>query len=314
MDYVLSSRDEIKKYTSQVYSKGYVKGLSTGMKELDYHYTFRKGELDVIMGIANIGKTTTMFYLMMTASIKYGWKWACYCPENEPVGDMITDIAEMYAGRTADKDNPSRMTLTTFNNAIDWVLDHFTVVTFNSSPTAGEVLDAFEDLALSGDYDGFLLDPLNDLKLDSKFQSKYDYYYSSLSDIRRFKQRFNVKFIVTTHAGTVAARRRDDDNKIPAPSMYDVEFGGMFANRTDNFIVIHRHAGDAYCWDITEIHVRKIKFQKLVGLPTQEDMPVKLKFDPSICRFKAFDSYSKLYVDPLVEEQSEIPRMEELEF
>tara|TARA_R110002096_G_scaffold111202_1_gene242808 strand:- start:539 stop:1477 length:939 start_codon:yes stop_codon:yes gene_type:complete len=296
--YRISNRDDIKRYAGNIFRNGLPKGVSTGIPNLDPHYKYRKGELDVIMGLANIGKTTTMFYLMLTASMRYGWKWLCYCPENEPVGDMISDIAEMFVGKSADKDRSDRMSNLEFSNAIDWVLSHFTIITFEEQPSATQVLEAFEDQMEVVKYDGCLIDPLNDLRVESGF-SKYDYYYNMLSSIRRFKQKHNVKFILTTHAGTAAARKKDDKGRIPAPSMYDVEFGGMFANRTDNFIVIHRHLNSEQ-WDITEIHVRKIKFQKLVGLPTQDDRPVYLKFSPKNCRFAYLnEDRGGHFIDPM---------------
>ncbi len=300
MRYKVSSKDEIVKYTRDIYKNGYAKGFTTGIPTLDPHYNLRKGELDIIMGLANIGKTTTMFYLMMTASMRYDWRWVCYCPENEPIGDMITDIAEMFIGQTADRDRSDRMSASVFNKAIDWVLDHFTIVTFDVSPTATDVLNAFEEVMSQDHYDGCLLDPVNDLKVENGM-SKYDYYYSMLSDVRRFKQKHNVKFIMTTHAGTGAARNKNEDGSVPAPSMYDVEYGGMFANRTDNFIVVHRHTGDPDKWDITELHIRKVKFQKLVGIPTQNDRPVYLKFVPKICRFAYMNmTNGGKWVDPLL--------------
>jgi len=128
--YKISNRDDIKRYAGNVFRNGLPKGVSTGIPTLDPHYRYRKGELDVIMGLANIGKTTTMFYLMLNASMRYGWKWLCYCPENEPVGDMISDIAEMFVGKSADKDRKDRMSSTEFSTAIDWVLQHFTIITF----------------------------------------------------------------------------------------------------------------------------------------------------------------------------------------
>tara|TARA_X000001382_G_scaffold101953_1_gene76654 strand:- start:9927 stop:10604 length:678 start_codon:yes stop_codon:yes gene_type:complete len=213
---------------------------------------------------------------------------------------MISDIAEMFVGKSADKDRSDRMSASEFSNAIDWVLEHFTIITFTEQPSATQVLDAFEEQMEVVKYDGCLIDPLNDLRVENGF-SKYDYYYNMLSNIRRFKQKHNVKFILTTHAGTTAARRKDDSNRVPAPSMYDVEFGGMFANRTDNFIVIHRHLNSEQ-WDTTELHVRKIKFQKLVGLPTQEDRPVFLKYSPKSCRFTYLkNSNGGFFEDPLSE-------------
>ena len=77
--------------------------------------------------------------------MRYGWKWLCYCPENEPVGDMITDIAEMFVGKSSDKDRNDRMKAYEFSTAIDWVLDHFTILSFEEQPSATDVLKAFEE-------------------------------------------------------------------------------------------------------------------------------------------------------------------------
>jgi len=311
--YKISNKEDIKRYAGNVFRNGLPKGVSTGIPSLDPHYKYRKGELDVIMGLANIGKTTTMFYLMLNASMRYGWKWLCYCPENEPVGDMISDIAEMFVGKSADKERNDRMSATEFSNAIDWVLDHFTIISFKEQPSATQVLEAFEEQMEVIKYDGCLIDPLNDLRVENGF-SKYDYYYNMLSSIRRFKQKHNVKFILTTHAGTAAARKKDDAGRVPAPSMYDVEFGGMFANRTDNFIVIHRHLNSEQ-WDVTELHVRKIKFQKLVGLPTQEDNPVYLRFSPKSCRFTYLNRVAGgNFVDPLTSVKVQCKQEDELSF
>jgi hypothetical protein len=64
-------------------------------------------------------------------------------------------------------------------------------------------------------------------------------------------------------------------------------------------MVIHRHLNSDN-WDVTEIHMRKVKFQKLVGLPTQEDKPVLLKFSPKSCRFTYLNpNQGGYFVDPL---------------
>ena len=91
--YRVTSKQEVTDYCKNIYSNGYTKGLTTGIKPLDPHYTFRKGELTIMTGFANIGKTTTQLFLMIMASKLYDWKWLMYCPENEPIGDLMIDIA-----------------------------------------------------------------------------------------------------------------------------------------------------------------------------------------------------------------------------
>jgi len=294
--YRMTSREEVVSYCKDIYSKGYTKGKDTGIEPLKPHYTFRKGELTIMTGFANIGKTTTQLFLMIMASKLYGYRWLMYCPENEPVGDLMIDIAEMYCGKTADKDFSDRMNQDDYLMAIDWAYKHFTVLTFDETPTVEDVLQSFSDMMQVEHYDGVSLDPLNDLKAAEK-QSKYEYYYDALSNIRRFIKKYNIMFYLVVHPGTAANRRRNEDGTRPAPNMSDVEFGSMFGNRADNFLVFHRNP-QSDKWNVTEIHVQKIKFQKLVGVPTPEIDPINLFYSYKKRRFEYLNENGSL-VDPL---------------
>jgi len=294
--YRITSNQEVTDYCKKIYTKGYTKGLTTGIKPLDPHYTFRKGELTIMTGFANIGKTTSQLFLMIMAAKLYNWKWLMYCPENEPVGDLMIDIAEMYCGNTADKDFSSRVNQDEYLRAIQWAYDHFTVLTFDETPTVNEVLDAFEDYMQVAEIDGCSIDPLNDLRSADK-QSKYDYYYDALSDIRRFIKRNKLAFYLVVHPGTAANRRRNEDGTRPAPNMSDVEYGAMFGNRADNFIVFHRNP-QSDKWNVTEIHLQKVKFQKLVGVPTPETTPICLFYSYQKRRFQYLNENGSL-VDPI---------------
>ena len=233
---------------------------------------------------------------MIMASKLYGYRWLMYCPENEPVGDLMIDIAEMYCGKTADKDFSDRMNQDDYLMAIDWAYKHFTVLTFDETPTVEDVLQSFSDMMQVEHYDGVSLDPLNDLKAAQK-QSKYEYYYDALSNIRRFIKKHDIMFYLVVHPGTAANRRRNEDGTRPAPNMSDVEFGAMFGNRADNFLVFHRNP-QSDKWNVTEIHVQKIKFQKLVGVPTPEIDPINLFYSYKKRRFEYLNENGSL-VDPL---------------
>ena len=45
--YKISNKDEIKRYAGNIFRNGLPKGVSTGIPNLDPHYKYRKGELDV---------------------------------------------------------------------------------------------------------------------------------------------------------------------------------------------------------------------------------------------------------------------------
>jgi len=300
----VESELDVISYCLDKYKNGYTKGLSTGITPLDRHYTFRKGELTIMTGFANIGKTTTQLFLMIMSSKLYGWKWLMYCPENEPVGDLMIDIAEMYCGKTADKDFTDRIDDFQFLQAISWAYKHFIVLTFSETPTVEILLDACEIYIKNNKIDGVSLDPLNDLRATSN-RNKYDYYYDALSNIRRFVKRHNIVFYLVVHPGTAANRLRDDQGNRVAPDMSSVEFGSMFGNRADNFIVFHRNPQSEQ-WNQTEIHIQKVKFQKLVGVPTPEATPICLFYSYKMRRFRYLNENGTL-IDPIQETIKKTP-------
>ena len=70
-----------------------------------------------------------------------------------------------------------------------------------------------------------------------------------------------------------------------APNKADTEGGGKFSNRADDFITIHRHTQHPSDFNITEIHVRKIKETETGGRPTLKDDPIKFKMERGIYGF-----------------------------
>ena len=64
----------------------------------------------------------------------------------------------------------------------------------------------------------------------------------------------------------------------PIPPMAsDVEGGGKFVNRADDFMVIHRYIQHPKDWMFTHLHIRKIKDVDTGGRPTSIDDPIQFK-------------------------------------
>ena len=69
------------------------------------------------------------------------------------------------------------------------------------------------------------------------------------------------------------------------PMASDVEGGGKFVNRSDEFFVIHRYTQHPQHWIYTDIHVRKIKELESGGRPTPLEDPVRLESTKGNCGF-----------------------------
>jgi hypothetical protein len=79
---------------------------------------------------------------------------------------------------------------------------------------------------------------------------------------------------------------------IPAPGKSDTEGGNKFANKADEFITIHRLVGNIEAYNITELHIRKVKETETGGQVTPFENPVKLRSRKGVVGFEDMDGYS----------------------
>ena len=92
---IVNFNKEIEKL-QQIRSGKLKEGLRLGIPELDEHFRFKYTNFNVILGHANVGKTTTILYMMLLYSLKHNVKWLVYSSENEPYtineGDRLFQI------------------------------------------------------------------------------------------------------------------------------------------------------------------------------------------------------------------------------
>ena len=111
--------------------------------------------------------------------------------------------------------------------------------------------------------------------------SGHDYDYEATTEMRLFCKDNNVSIWLNTHANTQALRVKHQlgheyaGHPIP-PLASDVEGGGKFVNRADDFIVIHRYTQHPSDWTQSHIHVRKVKETDTGGRPTPMNNPIRM--------------------------------------
>ena len=71
------------------------------------------------------------------------------------------------------------------------------------------------------------------------------------------------------------------------PMASDVEGGGKFVNRSDEFFVIHRFDFSIVTdWVYTDIHIRKVKELESGGRPTPLEEPIRMRSKKGNCGFE----------------------------
>jgi len=260
--------------------KGNIKeGLNLGIPAIDEYIRFKPSNFNVILGHANVGKTNMTLYLMLLYSIKHNVKWLVFSSENEPY-TLIKKLVEFL-----EVDIINRVPEFYLEERLNWINEHFKFIDNNSLYTYKDLLELGKMVKGAWDYQGFLIDPYNSLIKDKevfKGVGGHEYDYQATSEMRVFCKTQNVTIWLNTHAATEALRKRHTgqhtyaDHPIP-PMASDVEGGGKFVNRADDFWVIHRYIQHPSDWMYSMIHVRKCKDIDTGGRPTPLEEPIYLR-------------------------------------
>lgn len=254
-------------------------GLKLGNKNIDEYIRFKRSNFNVILGHANVGKTTVILYLMLLYTLKHDIRWLIYSSENEAYS-IIRKLIEFIACQPIKKINQVKL-----SKIADYVNKFFKLVNTDKLYTYKDLLDLAGNIKQAWDYHGFLIDPYNSLIKDKnilKGINSHEYDYQATSEMRLFCKENEVSIWLNTHAQTDALRKKHGKGEYyeghPIPPMAsDVEGGGKFVNRADDFFVIHRYIQHPTDWMYSMIHTRKIKDTDTGARPTPLENPIKLK-------------------------------------
>lgn len=257
--------EDVKYSALDLYDNGRenIKGIGC---ELDEYFKMKPGEITLLTGIGNYGKSSFLMWYLIVRAVKYGEKFAIFSPENNPAHEFYIDLVETYLGNNCDKSNPSRPTRMAFEQAYDWISKHFFYVYPKElAPTPEYIKERFLELIIKEKVSGCVIDPFNQLTNDyNSAGGRSDKYLETfLSDCARFAQINNTIFILVAHP---KAMRKDSDGNYPCPDVFDIADGAMWNNKMDNILVYHRpnHQKDAQS-PTCELHSKKIRKQKTIG-------------------------------------------------
>ena len=287
----LAKQDDIDNYLHAWRTGTFKKGLTTGIDTLDKYFLFKEGNFNVFNGFDNVGKSTTLWYLILMSMLKHNWRWVIYSGENAN-GSVMKRMIEFY---WSEKINV--LTNEQFSEAKNFISKHLIIINNNQLYNFKDILHICQTLKEEKGLNGCLIDPYNALKIDLSDSSKlstHEYHYEAASEMQMFAKKHNICVYLNCHVVTSALRLKT------APMKADTEGGGKFANKADDFITIHRETQDPAKWMQTELHVRKIKEMETGGGYTPLEMPYLLIMNPNSCGFR-----DSMGVDPVKKWHSE---------
>ncbi len=225
--------DDIFQSMLQNFQNGIVLAPSTRFGEMDSYFRWKKGDINLVTGYGNHGKTFFALQLKLTKSIYDGWKWAVFSPESFPANDFYDDMVEMYVGKWL-KD----MTKDEYVDACVFIDKHFFYVYPEDSHDIHSINEKFRHLVLKKGVDGVMIDPFNQLDhLQRPYQREDQYLSEILKDIKRFALLNNVCYTIVAHPKNPTYLQ---DKSLPIVDMYDIAGGAMWGNKADNILSYYR--------------------------------------------------------------------------
>ncbi|OMO82630.1 hypothetical protein COLO4_22894 [Corchorus olitorius] len=227
--------DEIDKYYHR--TLGYEFGVSTGWRALDDLYNVVPGELTIVTGVPNSGKSEWIDALLCNLNENVGWKFALCSMENK-VRDHARKLLEKYLRKPF------------FDSGCE----------NDSLPSIKWVLELARSAVLRHGVRGLVIDPYNELDHQRPVsQTETEYVSQMLTLVKRFAQHHSC------HVWFVAHPRQLHHWVGAPPNLYDISGSAHFINKCDNGIVIHRNRDpDAGPIDQVQVCVRKVR-NKVVG-------------------------------------------------
>ncbi|KAG6491651.1 hypothetical protein ZIOFF_046587 [Zingiber officinale] len=253
---------------------GYELGVSTGWRAVDEYYKVVPGELTVITGVPNSGKSEWIDALICNINKSDEWKFVLCSMENKVC--LLTFLILSY--KRIDKKNlglqvreharkllekhikkpflnarycgsAERMSIDEYEKGKEWLFDAFCLIRCedDSLPSIQWVLERAKGAVHRSGVRGLVIDPYNELdhQRDSS-QSETEYVSQMLTKIKRFAQHHSC------HVWFVAHPRQ-------------VYGSAHFINKCDNGIVIHRNRDEnAGPLDAVQVCVLKVR-NKVIG-------------------------------------------------
>jgi hypothetical protein len=246
-------------------------GLGIGNQYIDQYLLFKKGQLNMVLGYDNVGKTYWILWYFLCLSMHHGLKWTIWTGENKVPG-IKRSLIQLYARK-----NFLRLDHAEITRHLEVIDNFFSFVDNNKGYTHRDLLNIYGDQ----DSDGYLIDPYTGLKRGFGHQDNYDF----LNETREWLNKTQKTIYVNSHPGTQSGRnylwpKGHDMAGFPMPpKKADIEGGLSFANRADDFIVLHRYVQHPVKSTITEVHVVKNKDNDTGGGQTMFESPIYCEFN-----------------------------------
>jgi len=268
------------------------KGLKIGAY-IDEHLVFKRGQLCIILGHDNVGKSYFINYYFLCLALKHDLKICMYSAENHK-GKILRDLVQMYSGKKYND-----LTDNEILKYSSYIEQFFLFVNSQELYKPGELLEIFEQ----SECDIALIDPYTALDRDMSYNGNYQF----LNSAREFTNRTGITLYINTHpisesgrAGNLYPKGHEWEGHLKPPLKSDCEGGKAFLNRCDDMFIIHRLEAHKTMKYYTMLQVVKVKDIDSGGMHTDFNEPILAEFNNGLgFKFRGVDPLQDIRPKPI---------------
>ena len=239
-------------------------GKPTGWNNVDEYYRHKSNHVTIFLGSDNIGKSLFIIHLSAAANLLHGFKYGIIAPENDT---YITRkrVIESMAGKTLEELEREPLV---YDKLLKRSRRDFHIIKNGKHYTLDDALNMGAKLHKTFGIDYFLIDPYSFFSIGGS-SNNFAHDNEMMSKMLVFAEKY-CSIIIMAHPNSTAVREnRDEHGFITSPNKYQISGGNLYANRTHDFVSLHRviNHTDRDIRKTMQFTVEKIKTVETGGKP-----------------------------------------------
>lgn len=246
----------------RLYRDGVPRGVSTGWRSIDQHYNVRAGDVTVVTGAPNSGKSEWLDALMVNLAAAHGWRFGVYSPEQGSPAEHIAKLVEKRTGKPFSDGRTERVSQSLLDQSLTWIGEHFTWLE-PEHPCLVDLLGVAKQLVLRRGVRGVIFDPWNEIEhARPREQTETEYVGACLRQIRIFAKSHQVHVWIVAHPQKLLKDPKSGQYPVAGP--YEISGSANWHNKPDVCISVWRERRQEVSTGLVDIHVQKVR-SKYVG-------------------------------------------------
>ena len=243
-----------------VFENGFNRGVTVGYSDFDELLNFSPGQLTVVTGIPNSGKSAFIDQLLIRLAMGSQWRMGVCSFENQPITNHAANLSSLYVGKSFFSQQ-YKMSVNEYNQAKVFLNEYFYWFKLNDADcTIDGILERGKQLVKVYGIKALLIDPYNYIEHKRPSgMSETEYISLILTAICNFAKQYGVHVFLVAHPTKI---KKDINKKYEVPTLYDIAGSAHWFNKADNGIVVYRNdgekAGDA---DMVTVYVQKVRWK-----------------------------------------------------